>query len=97
MIKSFRDKTTEDIYNGNNTKDARAIPKSIWDVACRKLDMLNAMQDLKDIAVSRGNHLEKLKGELSGYLSIRVNDQYRIIFKWRQGNVESVQIVDYHK
>ena len=55
------------------------------------------MQDLKDIVVSRGNHLEKLKGDLSGYFSIRVNDQYRIIFKWRQGNEESVQIVDYHK
>ena len=96
MIKSFRDKTTEDIYNGNNTKDTRAVPKSIWDVTCRKLDMLNAMQDLKDIVVSRGNHLEKLKGDLSGYLSIRINDQYRIIFKWRRGNVESVQIVDYH-
>ena len=85
MIKTFRDKTTEDIFNGNNTKDARNIPNDIGDVACRKLDMLNAMQDLKDIAASRGNHLEKLKGDRSGYFSIRINDRYRIIFKWKRG------------
>ncbi|MCB4791583.1 MAG: type II toxin-antitoxin system RelE/ParE family toxin [Elusimicrobia bacterium] len=96
MIKSFKDKITEDIYNGYNTKDARRIPDTVWGTACRKLDMLNAAHDLKDLLSLPGNKFEKLKGKLSEFYGIRINDQYRIIFKWAQGSVELVQIVDYH-
>lgn len=96
MIKSFKDKTTEDIYNGDNTKAARHIPDTIWNTVCRKLDMLNAAHDIKDLLIPPSNKLEKLKGALSEFHSIRANDQYRIIFKWTQGNAESVQITDYH-
>ena len=96
MILSFKDKITEDIYNGYNTKNARYIPRTIWEIACRKLDMLNAAHDLKDLLVPPGNKLEKLKGKLSEYYSIRINNQYRIIFRWLHGNVEEAQITDYH-
>lgn len=96
MIKSFKDKSTEDIYNGNNTKDARKVPRGIWPAAARKMDMLNAAHELKDLLVPPGNRLEKLRGESADYHSIRINDQYRIVFIWNKGNVESVQIVDYH-
>ena len=97
MIISFRDKTTEDIFNGNNTKITRKIPKAIWKTVCRKLDMLNADHELKDLMSPPSNRLERLKGELSDFHSIRINDQYRIIFIWVNGNTEFVQIVDYHK
>ncbi len=97
MIKSFKDKTTDDIYNGNDTKLARKIPKKIWKIVCRKLDMLNAAHELKDLTSPPANRLEKLKGNISGFHSIRINDQYRIIFVWADGNAQLVQIVDYHK
>ena len=96
MIKSFKDKITEDIYNGYNTKAARHIPDTVWTTACRKLDMLNAAHELKDILAPPGNKLEKLKRDLAEFYSIRINDQYRIIFKWTEGSIESVQIIDYH-
>ena len=96
MIKSFRGKTTQDIYNGFNTKAARQISKTIWRIACRKLDMINAAYELKDLSSPPGNMIEKLKGDLADFHSIRINDQYRIIFKWIKGNVELVQITDYH-
>ena len=96
MIKSFKDKCTEDIYNGDNAKFARAIPREIWQTACRKLDMLNAAYELRDLLIPPGNKLEKLKGDLSEFYSIRINDQYRIIFRWIEGSVELVQIIDYH-
>lgn len=97
MIKSFKDKITEDIYNGNDTKLAIKVNKIIWKAACRKLDMLNAAKELKDLKSPPANRLEKLKGNISDYHSIRINDQYRIIFIWADGNASSVQIIDYHK
>ncbi|EKD26058.1 MAG: hypothetical protein ACD_79C01387G0001 [uncultured bacterium] len=97
MIKSFGNHTTEDIYNGNDSKAARKIPPEAWNIAARKLDMINAANELKDLLIPPGNRLESLKGKLSGFYSIRINDQYRIIFLWDKGNVEKVQIIDYHK
>ncbi len=96
MIISFSDKTTEDIFNGLNSKAARSIPQNIWKIACRKLDMLNAAQELRDLRVPPANKLEKLKGKLSGYYSIRVNEQYRVVFQWNNLNAEKVIIIDYH-
>jgi proteic killer suppression protein len=96
MILSFRDRTAEDIYTGTNSKGARSIPRSIWKIATRKLDMLNAAHDIRDLRIPPGNRLEALKGHWNGYHSIRVNDQYRIVFQWVEGNARDVLITDYH-
>jgi proteic killer suppression protein len=97
MIISFGNKAAEDIFHGSNTKDARSIPQTIWGVAARKLDLLNAAGVLRDLASPPGNRLEALKGSLAGFHSIRVNDQYRIVFKWKGLGAAEVQILDYHK
>lgn len=96
MILSFGDKSTEDVYNGHDSKLARKTPFDLWKIAYRKLDMLNAAKELKDLRTPPANKLEKLKGKLSGYYSIRINDQYRIIFQWNNQNAENVMIIDYH-
>jgi proteic killer suppression protein len=96
MILNFQDRTTENIYNGDDTKAARSIPRTIWKVAARKLDLLNAARDVQDLKVPPGNRLEMLKGNRKGWYSIRINDQYRIVFQWNDGNAKDVGIVDYH-
>lgn len=96
MIKDFADATTEDFYNGIPSRAARKIPHNLTGVAHRKLDMLNAAQTLMDLTVPPANRLEALKGDRKGYHSIRVNDQYRVGFKWADGHAHQVQIVDYH-
>ena len=96
MIVNFADKATEDIYNGVDSKAARQIPQLMWRIACRKLDMLNAARDLRDLKVPPANRLEALKGKLSGFHSIRINDQYRIVFRWSESSARDVEITDYH-
>jgi proteic killer suppression protein len=96
VILNFADKTTEDIFNGLESKSARRVPQSVWTVAERKLDMLNAAAYVRDLKVPPANRLKALKGKWSGYHSIRINDQYRIVFQWIDGNVKNVQITDYH-
>lgn len=96
MIVNFADKATEDIFNGLDSKASRSIPQTIWRVACRKLDMINAAAKIKDLRIPPANRLEKLKGSLSEFYSIRINDQYRILFKWNNHNAEDVLITDYH-
>ena len=96
MIKSFGSKGTEDIYHGENSREARKIPQTIWKATCRKLDMLNAAIQLEDLKAPPGNRLEALKGGLKGKYSVRVNDQYRILFSFKEGNVYEVEITDYH-
>ena len=96
MILSFRDEATEDVFHGENTKAARHIPVSIWKTAFRKLDMLNAAQELRDLMMPQGNRLEVLHGTLAGKHSIRINDQFRIVFRWKDGNAHEVRIDDYH-
>ncbi len=96
MILSFRDRATEDIYNGIDSKIARSVPQTVWKVAARKLDMVNAAHDLQDLKMPPGNRLETMKGNWKGYHSIRINDQYRIVFEWTDGNAKDVGIIDYH-
>ena len=96
MIMDFGDETTEGVFHGENTKAARRLPESIWKTACRKLDMLNAAHELRDVAVPPGNRLEALRGNLTGRHSIRINDQFRIVFRWKDGNAHEVRITDYH-
>jgi toxin HigB-1 len=95
VIKSFADPATEDIYNGTNTKAARRIDQRVWPILVRKLDFLNAATSLNDLK-SPGNQLEKLKDDWRGYWSIRVNDQYRIIFRFVDGNALDVSCRDIH-
>lgn len=96
MILNFADKTTEDIFNGVDSKAARRIPQIVWRLAARKLDMLNAAADLRDLRIPPANRLEALKGQRSGFHSIRINDRYRIVFQWIDGNAKAVEITDYH-
>lgn len=96
VILDCADQTTEDIYNGTDSKAARRIPQTIWKIAIRKLDMLNAASDLRDLRVPPANRLEALKGKWSGFHSLRINDQFRIVFRWLNGNAKDVQITDYH-
>ena len=93
MIKSFNDKETEKIFNGQTSKKYNAIVK----VAKRKLDMLHFAFSEQDLIVPPANCFEHLKGNLKGYCSIRINDQYRLLFKFLNGCAYDVQIVDYHK
>ncbi len=93
MIKSFRDRETEQIFQG---QFARRIPKEIQRIAARKLAMIEAVTHLDTLRVPPSNRLEKLKGERAGQHSIRVNDQWRICFVWRDGDAYDVEITDYH-
>ena len=95
MIGSFADAATEDIFNGRNSKAARRVPKDLWKIAARKLSVLDYAGDLRDLS-SPGNNLEKLKGALSGKYSIRINDQFRIVFNFDRGEANNVVITDYH-
>lgn len=96
MIASFADTTTADIFNGKNTKAARRVPKQLWAIAARKLSALDYATALSDSS-SPGNHLERLKGALNGKFSIRINDQFRIVFDFDRGDATNVVITDYHR
>jgi proteic killer suppression protein len=97
MILSFRNKATEDIFNGKATKPAmRTCPKALWDVAVRKLDQLDSILSLDEIRVPPGNRLEALSRDRKGQHGIRINDQYRICFKWTDTGPINVEITDYH-
>ena len=93
MIKSFSGKETEKIWEGIQS---RKLPSEIQNVARRKLRMINNSQNINDLRIPPANNLEKLSGNLSDYYSIRINKQWRIIFKWENDNAFEVEIVDYH-
>ncbi len=93
MIKSFKDNNTESIWNGDFVKK---IPEDIQKIGRRKLRMLNSSIQFNDLKVPPANHLEKLKNDRQGQYSIRINDQWRVCFVWRNGHSYDVQIVDYH-
>ena len=93
MIKSFKSKEAEKIYQGRYSK---RIPRGIQLLAARKLEMLAAASELKSLRIPPSNRLEKLKGDRAGQHSIRINDQWRICFVWQAGDARDVEIVDYH-
>lgn len=93
MIKSFRDADAERLWNEEGT---RRIPARLRKPALKKLQMLNAAAALTDLLVPPGNRLEALRGDRLGQHSIRINDQYRICFEWRDSNAYNVEITDYH-
>jgi len=100
MLRTIADKTTQDVYDGVNSRHARKVPKELHGKARRLLDQLNAAPSVEFLRVPPSNRLEKLKGDLAGYWSLRINDQWRIIFHW-EGNdthdAHDAQIVDYHR
>lgn len=97
MIRSFADQGTRDIFDGSDTKAARkTCPQDLRNVAVRKLDRLNQAEELADLRVPPGNRLEKLRGDRGGQHSIRINEQFRICFRWTDHGPADVEIVDYH-
>ncbi len=97
VIASFADRTTESLFHGAEGGSIKRIPPQIIRIAIRKLDMLNSARVLSDLLVPPGNRLESLRGDLRGHHSIRVNNQWRIVFRWEGGDAHAVRIVDYHE
>jgi proteic killer suppression protein len=93
VISSFKNKETQKIWDGERVK---SIPHDIQEIGRRKLRMLNNSQGLADLIIPPSNKLEKLKGTLKDFYSIRINNQWRIVFKWKDGNAKEVEIIDYH-
>lgn len=93
MIKSFKSKEAEKIYQGRYSK---RIPRDVQRFAARKLEMLAAASELGSLRIPPSNRLEKLKGDRAGQYSLRINDQWRICFMWKAGDAHEVEIVDYH-
>ena len=97
MIRSFKDKGTEDIFNGVKSRIARrTCPQSIWKIAARKLEQLDSVIVLEELRIPPGNRLEALERDRQGQHSIRINGQYRICFVWTESGPDEVEIVDYH-
>jgi proteic killer suppression protein len=94
-IINFGDAMTEDLAEGHNTAKARAFPAELRKIAQRKLDALAVAATLDDLRVPPGNRLEALRGKLAGHHSIRINDQWRVVFRW-DGGARDVRITDYH-
>lgn len=97
MIRSFADRATEDLFNGVDTRRARrACPKALWPIARRKLTQLNRVRSIRELSVPPGNRLERLGGDRTGQHSIRINDQYRVCFRWEDRYADDVEVTDYH-
>ena len=97
MIQTFKNQVTEDLFNGVATKAAlKLIPRNLWNIVSRKLDQLDSVTSLNELRVPPGNRLEALKGNRKGPHSIRINNQYRVCFKWTESGPEDVEVTDYH-
>jgi toxin HigB-1 len=96
VIYSFGDVATEDVFHGTNSKIARSIPKNLWPAVRRKLDLVNAATSANALRVPPGNRFESLQGDRAGSFSIRVNDHYRITFRFEGDHALDVRCVDYH-
>ena len=97
MIQTFKNQVTEDLFNGVATKAAlKLIPRNLWNIVSRKLDQLDSVTSLNELRVPPGNRLEALKGNRKGQHSIRINNQYRVCFKWTESGPEDVEVTDYH-
>ena len=96
MIRSFGDSMTEDLYHGRRNRRVLKLDTGLVRAAVRKLDMLEAAAGVTDLRVPPGNRLEALIGDLQGFHSVRVNDQWRLVFRWSEGGADDVRLVDYH-
>ena len=97
MIEGFADATTRDVFDGLDSRAARKFPKELWPIARRKLDLIHAAHSEADLRIPPNNRFEHLKGALRGRCSIRINDQFRVVFTWRSGVAADVELVDYHR
>ncbi|RMG55801.1 MAG: type II toxin-antitoxin system RelE/ParE family toxin [Gammaproteobacteria bacterium] len=97
MILSFGNRATADLFHGLESAHVRRLPREVRELALLKLDVLNAAQSLNDLRSPPGNRLEQLKGDRAGFHSIRINRQWRLVFRWENANAHDVQIVDYHR
>jgi proteic killer suppression protein len=97
MIVSFGDRATEDLYHYRPTSRTRRFPPELLNLALVKLDMLNAASSVLDLTAPPGNRVEVLRGDLAGFHSIRVNDQWRLVFRWENNSAHDVRLLDYHK
>jgi proteic killer suppression protein len=96
VIRSFDDATTQDVFYGEDSRTARRLPKELWPVIRRKLDALHAATALNDLRVPPGNRLESLRGDQAGRHSIRVNEKFRITFRFENAHAWEVRCEDYH-
>ena len=97
MITSFADRATEDLFLGLESRRARrACPQALWPVVRRKLDQLNRVKDLPELSIPPGNRLERSRGDREGQHGIRINEQYRICFRWEESDAYEVEVTDYH-
>jgi proteic killer suppression protein len=96
VIRSFADDASADLFRQRNTRAARRIPQQLWRVVHRKLKLIDAAGRLEDLVVPAGNRLELLKGDQAGRHSLRVNDQFRVTFRWENGHADEVRVEDYH-
>jgi proteic killer suppression protein len=97
MIATFADGASEDIFNGVASRRAqRPCPQPLWPVAQRKLDQLNRVRSLGELRVPPGNRLERLAGDRAGQHSVRINEQFRVCFRWEEGHAYDVEVTDYH-
>ena len=96
MIESFGSRLAEDLFNDRNSRVKRTFTPDLWRTARRKLLYLHDAAELKDLRVPPGNRLEVLKGARKGKYSIRINRQWRIVFRWQTGNAFEVEVTDYH-
>ncbi len=96
MIVSFGNQLTADLFQEKNSRAARELPRDLWRVAQRKLKAIDVAAGLEDLMSPPGNRLERLRGNFAGRHSIRINDQFRITFRWEEGQAHEVRIEDYH-
>ena len=96
MIETFGNKLAKDLVEERRTKETRAFPHELYRNARKKLAMVHAARDIGDLKVPPGNRLERLKGDLKDFYSIRINDQWRIVFKFKAANAHEVRVEDYH-
>lgn len=96
MIVSFGNKLARDLVEENKSKDYKRFPSFLLRTAKRKLQIIHAARQISDLKVPPGNRLEKLKGSLQGCYSVRINDQWRVVFQYKNGNAENVKVEDYH-
>ena len=96
MIRSFGNRLAEEVYDDRRTAAVRHLPPSLYQAARRKLLYLHEAESLQDLRVPPGNRLEALRGDRKGWFSIRINEQWRLVFRWSDGHASDVAIVDYH-
>jgi proteic killer suppression protein len=96
MIASFGDRATEDLFHGRRSARVWRYPREVCRAAIVKIDLLNAATAIQDLRSPPGNRLKALRGDMRGWYSIRVNDQWRLVFRWSDGDAHDVRLTDYH-